>query len=790
MIKNYFKIAWRNLMKNKMFSLINIIGLSVGITVCLMIYLFIINELSTDSFHEQGKNIYRVTRTIISDGQKKKVSYLSGPYGPALLNDFKDEIVRSVRVNPTNNLISIGTNGFNEKKVIDVDTDFFQLFTFPLLRGDKVTALKDPHSVVLTETTAKKYFGGVDNAMDKTIMVDKTLPLRVTGIMKDVPSNSHMDFDLVIPIANSGYAKSTAWINHGLYVYIQTKPGVSQQSLESRLPGFMEKHVGAEMRKYGFHFGLVLTPLKDAYFADTLDDSKHGSRTVVYIFLSIAVLILLIACINFMNLSTIRAAERSKEVGLRKVLGALRQDLIWQFIGESILLTLISCIISIGLLLLAMPWYNSLLGYSLTVSWNTTPVYLFLLGIILIVGFLAGSYPAFILSVFSPVQALKGRLQLGKGGSTFREALVVIQFCITVFLIISMVVITKQMNYIKNKQLGYNAPQSVIVRIDNNDIYNHRDLFKKILEGQNNVQGVSLMSGEPGGFFDGHTFDVEGHSGKQQLHTEFADLDYAKTLGLKIVAGRDLSYDFPTDSTQSVLINQKAASELGWTPQQAIGKWIENQERDTARRHIVGVVADFNFQSLRENIEPLVISPGQDNRLALIKLAPGNIQAGVESIGKAYAKAASVYPFEYTFLDDNFGKTYKKDLQQQSILSVFAALAIFVASLGLFGLASFTATKRFKEIGIRKVLGSSVQGVVVLLSKGLLKPVIIATCLAMPIGYYCMYKWLQNFAYKTPLSWWVFVVAAVGTFGIALATVCVKAVQAALANPVKSLRSE
>ena len=790
MIKNYFKIAWRNLMKSKVFSFINIVGLSVGITVCLMIYLFIMNELGTDGFHQNGKNIYRVVRTIDNDGARAKISYLSGPYGPALLNDFKGEILRSVRVNPTDNLINIGTSGYHEKKVIDVDTDFFELFTFPLLRGDKHNVLKDPHSVVLTQATANRYFGGVDNAMGKTITVDKTLPLRVTGVMKDVPSNSHMEFDLVIPVANSGYANSKNWINHGLYVYIQTKPGVSQQSLEKRFPAFMEKYVGADMKKYGFHFGLELVPLNDAYFANTMDGSKHGSRTVVYIFLSIAVLILLIACINFMNLSTIRAAERSKEVGLRKVLGALRNNLVWQFIGESVLLTFISCVISVGLLWMLMPWYNSLLGYSLTVAWNTAPVYLFLLGIVLIVGFLAGSYPAFFLSAFSPVQALKGRLQLGKSGSAFRETLVVVQFCITVFLIVSMAVITKQMSYIKNMQLGYNAPQSVIVRIDNDDIYNHRNLFKKILEAQNGVQGVSLMSGEPGGFFDGQTFDVEGHNGLQQLHTEFTDLDYVKTLGIKIVAGRDLSYSFPTDSSQSVLINQKAAAQLGWTPQQAIGKWVKNTIRDSVHRRIVGVVADFNFASLRENIGPLVISPGQDNRLALIKLAPGDVRGRIETIRKAYNSVASAYPFEYSFLDDNFDTLYKKDLQQQSILSVFAGLAIFVACLGLFGLAAFTATKRFKEIGVRKVLGSSVQSVVVLLSKDLLKPVVIATCLALPIGYYCMYKWLESFVYKTPLSWWVFALAATTTFGIALATVCIKAVQAALANPVESLRSE
>ena len=491
-----------------------------------------------------------------------------------------------------------------------------------------------------------------------------------------------------------------------------------------------------------------------------------------------------------MNLSTIRAAERSKEVGLRKVLGALRNNLVWQFIGESVLLTTISCILSVGLLLFVMPWYNQLLGYSLTVSWNALPIYLFLTGVIIIVGFLAGSYPAFILSAFSPIQALKGRLRLGKGGASFRQVLVVIQFSISVFLIVGTIIITKQMNYVKNKQLGYSKEQTLIVPIDNNDIYNNMNVFKTDLQNQSNVQSVSLMSGEPGGFFDGHTFDVEGHSERWNARTEFADFEYVKTLGLKIIAGRDFSAQFPTDTTDAVLINKTAAAKLGWTPEQAVGKWIQNTVRDSTKRRIIGVVADFNFQSLKQDIDALVISPAMDRRVILVKLKPGNIQANIASVKNEYNKVAPAYPFEYKFLDEQFDNMYKKDIRQQSILSIFAGLAIFVACLGLFGLASFTATKRFKEIGVRKVLGSSVQSIVVLLSKDLLKPVLIAACIALPIGYYVMNKWLQNFAYKTPLSWWVFVLAALITFGIALITVSIKAIKAAIANPVESLRTE
>ncbi|HEX5153742.1 MAG TPA: ABC transporter permease [Parafilimonas sp.] len=792
MFINYFKTAWRNLIKNKVFSFINILGLTIGITVCMMIYLFIMNEFSVDRFHKNGDRIYRVMRGAEVDDKSVSIAYLSGMQAPALLNDFKEQVISAVRVSQSDNLFAAGTKSFHEKKELDVDTGFFSLFSFPLIKGTPATVLKDVNSVVLTESTAKKYFGSVDGAMGKVIMLNKETPLKVTGIAKDVPSDSHLDFDLVTSLErykDAGWM--TNWLNNGVYTYVQLAPGVTQAQIERQLPSFVEKYLGSDLRKYGFKWSLSLTPLKDVYFdTNGADNARHGDKTVVYIFLSIAILILLIACINFMNLSTIRAAERSKEVGLRKVLGALRNNLVWQFIGESVLLTTISCILSFGFLLLVMPWYNQLLGYSLNVSWNTPPIYLFLVGVILIVGFLAGSYPAFFLSAFSPIEALKGKLKLGKGGASFRQALVVIQFSISVFLIIGTIIITKQMSYVKNRQLGYNKEQTLIIPIDNGDIYKNLNSFKTELQNENGIQSVSAMSGEPGGFFDSYTFNVEGHSEKWDANTEFADFEFVKTLGLKIIAGRNFSAQFPTDTTDAVLINKTAAAKLGWTPQQAIGKWIQNTVNDNAKRRIIGVVDDFNFQTLKQNINALVISPAADRRQILIKLKPGNIQAGVQLVRKAYSRAAPAYPLEYTFLDQQFYNLYQKDIHQQTILSVFAGLAIFVACLGLFGLASFTATKRFKEIGVRKVIGASVQSIVVLLSKDLLKPVLIAMCIALPAGYWAMNKWLQNFAYKTTLSWWVFVLAALITFGIALITVSIKAIKAAMANPVKSLRTE
>ncbi|MVM33057.1 FtsX-like permease family protein [Spirosoma sp. HMF4905] len=792
MLSNYIKIAFRNLTRNKVFSIINLLGLSTGITVCLMIFLFIMNEFSVDNFHKNGKSIYRVMRGIQNEGKEVGVSYLSGPYAPALLNDFKGQITQAVRVNPTDALITSKDKSFHERKIIDVDPNFFTFFSFPLIKGDPATVLLEPASVVLTESTARKYFGSIDNAMGKIVEVDKNLPLKVTGIAQDVPANSHLDFDLVIPLENykdRGYM--TRWINNGIYTYVQLDPTASEEQIERNFPRFMDKHMGLIMKESGFHFTLSLTPLHDIYFEQAVfDGAKHGDKRVVYIFLSIAILILLVACINFMNLSTVRAVERSKEIGVRKVLGAIKGHLVWQFIGESLLLTALSCLLSVGLLALVLPAYRQLLGYPLNLAVYALPIVLFLIGIMVVAGFLSGSYPAFVLAAFSPIQALKGKLRLGKGGISLRQVLVVVQFSISILLMLGTAIGTQQMGYLKNKQLGYNKEQTLVIPIDNNDIYNFFLTHKPEILAQSRVEAVSMMSGEPGGFFDGHMFDVESQPNRWKARTEFADFDYVKTLGLKVIAGRDFSPQFPTDTARAVLINRTAAARLGWTPKEAIGKWIKNTIQDSTNRTIIGVVEDFNFLSLKDPIEPLVIAPNDDRRAALIKLRPGDLPATVETIRQLYAKTRPAYPFEYHFLDQQFDQMYQADLRQQTILSIFAGLAIFIACLGLFGLASFSAQQRTKEIGVRKVLGASVGSVVSLLSGDFLKPVGVAILIASPIAWYVMNQWLQNFAYHIDIEWWVFVLAGLSAVGIALLTISFQSIKAALMNPVKSLRSE
>ncbi|MBO0948408.1 ABC transporter permease [Fibrella sp. HMF5405] len=793
MLRNYIKIAFRNLTRNKVFSGINLLGLSTGITVCLLIFLFIMNEFSVDNFHKNGKNIYRVMRGIENEGKETAVAYLSGPYAPALLNDFKGQIAQAVRVNPTDALVTSEDQSFHERKIIDADPNFFTFFTFPLLKGDPATVLTDPASVVLTESTAKKYFGTIDNALGKIVKIDKSLAVKVTGIAQDVPANSHLDFDLVVPLENyKDRSWMNVWINNGLYTYVQLAPTVSEAQVERNFPRFVDKYMGQILKQAGFHFNLSLTPLPAIYFEQAAFDSvKHGDKKVVYIFLSIAILILLVACINFMNLSTVRAVERSKEIGVRKVLGAIKGHLVWQFIGESLLLATFACVLSIGMLVLVLPFYKQLLGYPLNLSVYALPILLFLLAIIVVVGFLSGSYPAFVLAAFSPIQSLKGKLRMGRGGTSLRQILVVVQFSISILLMLGTAIGTQQMRYLKNKQLGYNKEQTLVIPIDNDDIYNFFLGHKDELLSQNRVEAVSMMSGEPGGFFDGLMFDVEAHPTRWKARTEFADFDFVKTLGLKLIAGRDFSPQYPTDTARAALINRTAASRLGWTPDQAVGKWLKSTLRDSTNRIIIGVIEDFNFLSLKEAIEPLVIAPNSDRRAALIRLRPGgNLTATVAMIQQLYAKTRPAYPFEYHFLDQQFDQLYKTDLRQQTIMSVFAGLAIFIACLGLFGLATFSAQQRTKEIGVRKVLGASVGSIVTLLSNDFLKPVSIAILIASPIAWWAMSNWLQGFAYRIDIEWWLFVLIGLLAIGIALLTVSFQSIKAALVNPVKSLRSE
>lgn len=497
-----------------MFSSINILGLTIGITCCLMIFLFIMNEFSADDFHKNGKDIYRVMRVARNNGETAEIPYLSPPFGPALLNDYPNAVKAAVRVMRDNDLISYNSISFNEKNIYLTDNNFFNFFDFPLVKGAAATVLKDPNSIVLTETSAKKYFGN-DDPIGKILQFNKQQQLKVTGVGKDVPANSHLQFDMVVPLELLRPMQPNwfnQWPNNGLFTYVQLNPATDPGQLKKQFPAFMDKYLGAYYAAAGFKMGLTIQPLSEVYFTkDAMDNVKHGNKKMVYIFMSIAILILVIACINFINLATARAADRLKEVGLRKVLGAIKRQLIVQFVLESILFATIGCLLSVALLQLLLPAYNNLLGYQLPSWWNNPLFYLFIIGVVVVVGLLAGSYPAFMLSSFSPIESIKGKLKTGKTSSLFRKTLVVFQFGVSVLLIISVTVIFNQMKYIKNADLGFNKEQTMIVRFDNTDIDKKKNKFNNDLLKIPAVQSVSLMSGEPGGFHDGYGFKAEAN---------------------------------------------------------------------------------------------------------------------------------------------------------------------------------------------------------------------------------------------------------------------------------------
>jgi putative ABC transport system permease protein len=793
MLKNYLLLAVKHFRKQRLFSLINLLGLTTGITCCLMIFLFVFNEFSYDNFHQNGKDIYRVVRVNLAGGVNTVIPWLSPMYGKTLRRDYPDAVRSSVRIQPDNDLVSYNTVAFNEKKIYLADSNFFNFFSFRLLRGDPATVLRDPLSIVMTASTARKYFGDED-PIGKIVDFNKKMKLKVTGIAEDV-TNSHLDFDMVVPIAN--WEKTpffNQWPANGVFTFVLLNPATDAQWLRKRFPAFMDKYLGKYYRESGFKMGLDLQPLRGIYLQgeSPTDPVRHGNRKMVYIFMSIALLILVIGCINFMNLATARAADRSREVGLRKVLGAVRRQLTTQFLFESLLFATIAAILAVALLTSLMPAYTNFLGYPLPPVWNNAWFYIFIGGIILVVGILAGSYPALLLSSFSPIESLKGKFAAGRSGAFFRKTLVIFQFGISVLLIISVTIVIRQMHYVLTTDLGFSKERSMIVRLDNWPIWEKRVPFKKALQSDPAVASVSLMTGEPGGFHDGYGFEAEGKPGdKLQMSTEFADFQYASTLGLRFLAGRDFSPEFPTDSTNAVIVNRSAAALMGYTPAAAIGKWVRGTS-DSAARTIVGVVEDYHFHSLKQVIGPLVISTARndDRRLALIKLRTADVGPAIGRLKDIYHRSASDYPFEYSFLDETFDQLYKSDTRQETLLSIFALIAIGVACLGLFGLASYTALKRTKEIGVRKVLGSSVKNVVMLLLGDLLKPVLIGTLIAIPAGYWIMQKWLQGFAYRITVHWWLFVLAAMIALLVAALTVSIQSIRAALVNPARSLKTE
>jgi putative ABC transport system permease protein len=794
MFRNYLKTACRVLWRHKAFSFINILGLAVGISACFLIYLYVTFETSYDNFHSKADRIYRVVADVKTPTETIKSSIVTSPVAVNLKRDFP-EIEYAVRIAPEQMLVKKGNVKFQEKKCVLADSTLFDVFDFPLVAGDKKTALIEPMSVVISERIAKKYFGDADPMGETLQLTGEAVGVKVTGVMKDLPKNSQIEADMIVSQSSTkqlqGYPMSdTEWTNHTNYTYILVRPNTDINALAAKLPAFQELHNGAEAKRLQMQDYLSLEPLRDVYLKSKRGGFISGNLANVYIFSAVAVFILLIACVNFINLTTARSAERAKEVGVRKVVGAARFQLARQFIGESIIICVIAFVLSIVLSAMALPLFNELAGKEISSNIFSNPfhiVTLFLLAIF--IGLVAGFYPSLVLSSFKPIAVLKGRFITGTRGLALRKSLVVFQFTISIVLIAATIIVHRQLNHMRSQTLGFSKEQTIII---NTDFDKNKDVFKQSLSSIPGVVSSAFSSHVPGGGSNSAYSAVENKRGEMQksnLDLYFVDFNYVDQYELKLAAGRSFSADFPADSTQAMMINEAASRMLGYnTPGEAIGRKFSQWGKEG---QIIGVLKDFHYKSLQQQVPPLVMryEPWGLGTIS-VKVSGNNLPETVKAIEDSWNRLIPNRPFEYNFLDEFFDRQYQSEDHFGNLFFNFAVLAIFISCLGLLGLSSYSTTQRTKEIGIRKVLGANVAGIVNLLSGEFVKLVLIALVIAVPITWFGMDKWLQDFAYRTNISWWVFAVTGLVSVMIAFSTISFQAIKAAIANPVKSLRTE
>jgi putative ABC transport system permease protein len=699
-----------------------------------------------------------------------------------------------VRVSNESFLVRKGNVKFQEEHSIYADSAFFRVFDFKLLKGNRETALSEPLSIVLSESAVKKYFGKEDPIGQTLLFTGDGLPAKVTGVIKDLPENSLIKADMLVSMSTltqkfaSGLDEQ--WSNYGENAFIVLKPGTNPDDLVKKLPAFLEKRNGAEMKQLQMYPTLLLEPLRSVYLYSTRDGSNTGNIKNVYIFSLIAVFILLIACINFVNLTTARSSERAKEVGIRKVVGAMKTQLARQFLGESILLCMIAFILTFLATWLLIPLFNELSGKTIISGifdhWRDL---LLLFGAAIGIGLLAGFYPALVLSSFHPIVVLKGKFSSGSRGAFLRRGLVIVQFSISIALITGTIIVYRQMNYMRNQDLGFNKEHIVVVDTNGDP---GKEAFKQSLSEIPSIKSTSLSASVPGSGNPGAYSEIENKKGDMQianLDLYFVDFDYIPNLQFRMAAGRPFSKDFGTDTTQAMVINERAVKLFGYSsPQEAIGKRFSQWGR---KGKIIGVIKDFHFKSLQSEIKPLSmrIEP-QAYGLITARVDGKNLPATLTAIENKWKAYIPNRPFNYFFLDEYFDRQYRDEIRFGNLFLYFAIIAIFISCLGLLGLASYSTFQRTREIGIRKVLGASVSGIVHLLSKEFLALLLIAFMVATPVAWIVMYKWLQDFSYRIGISWWMFMISGIIAFVIAIITVSYQAVKAAVANPVTTLRTE
>lgn len=821
MFKNYFKIALRNLLKNKSYTFINIFGLALGIACCVLILLFVRDELSYDRFHRNGERIYRVITEMNFPGKELTIATTPPPMAPALLTDFP-EIQKVVRFRKAPKiLLSYEEKRQYESEVFFADSSLFGLMNFPLLKGDPATALADPFSMVITEETARRYFGDSD-PLGKIIRYENKYDFKITGILKNIPQNSHIRFDFLGSYASLSEIEVenfNIWQRiTDVYTYILLPGKSSAAELEKKFPGMVKKYLGEVGENIADMIKFHLQPLGDIHLHSDLGNevAENGSAAYVYIFATIAIFVLLIACINFMNLATARAMDRAKEVGMRKVLGAYRLQLIKQFLGESVLMAFLALILAGCMVELALPFFNTVSGKTLAIDYRSDILMLLILpAIALLTGLLSGSYPALVLSGYKPVLVLKGaslhtlmsRKSEGLWRLNLRRALVIFQFAISIALIAGSVIIYNQLQYFKNRPVGFDREQIVVIPARDPDFAGRYEVLKNQVKQNPGVINASALAVTPGkNQATMSTFVIEGESGEEEIQMFFlpADYDFLRTFGIELIAGRDFSREFGSDAVEAFILNESAVKRFGWRLNDSgesgaldadspIGKKIYRGTRQGTNQEgrVVGVVKDFNMFSLQEEIDPFIflIDPAFFQFLA-VKISSQNVSATLGALEENWREFYPDEPFEYSFVDEDFESHYRSEEKFSKIFLSFTGLAILIACLGLFGLVSFTVQKARKEIGVRKVLGASVSNIVVLMSKDFVRLVVIANIIAWPAAYYAMNTWLQDFAFRINIGIGTFLLAGGAALLIALLTVSFQAVRAALSNPVDALRYE
>jgi putative ABC transport system permease protein len=803
MLKNLLVVSLRSIRKDKAYSFLNILGLTIGITCSLFLIMYILDELSFDRYHKNANSIYRIVSNIKEPDNAFTWAVAQEPMAVELRDNYP-EVINAVRFNGTGKtLYKHGDKEFNETDFYTTDSTVFDMFSYAFIAGNQRTALDNPFSIVLTKKIAEKYFNEVTAALGQSLQTvnneGKTEDFKVTGIIEDVPLNSHFRFDALIS-SNTYPTRQVNWGGFGVFTYIQLPEGYDLAKMYKSLEKIVKEKVNPIFEQYGISVKYELQKITDIHLYSKIQDEAEagGDISYIYIFTAVAAFMLIIACINYMNLATARSTNRSKEVGLRKVMGSSRGKLVLQFVTESIVIASVSLVLSFILIYLLLPAFNTLANKQLPYSYILRlPVLVSLLGMILFIGIVGGSYPAFYLSSFNPVQVLKGKIASKGGNALFRKGLVVLQFGISIFMLISTLVVFDQLQYMRTKDLGFKKERVVRLNLTEREMRKRADVIVNSLKQNSEVVAVGMANASPGEGIGKNLLKVEENDGKfsdRGIDLYTADFDFVKTMGMTIVTGRDFSRDIISDTTSAVLVNEAMVARMGW--KEPLGKKFRFQTGDpknpTQDKQVVGVVKDYHQNSLYDAIEPLLIIFDKRNNYVFVRTDQGDPKQTLAAIEKTWKQVFPSFPFEYVFLDQDFNSQYKADEKRSQIFTVFSGLTIFIACLGLLGLAAFSTQQRSKEIGIRKVIGAQVQSLFYLVSKEFFLLVTIGIVLAFPVAWYFTNSWLSNFAYRIELmaEWPTFIASAFLALVITLLTVGFHVIKAATANPVKTLRDE